>query len=531
MSQNAAFIEKEIPRIITIPTEAMDGSTATDWTTHIFNPTPTPTSPRPRSFTPVNDTHDCFRTPTNQTIHISYESLGLTTTKMRPMRDVLSAMEDDGAWDCQVYRPNLAFRLLVFLYGKGYYDDLSPQKRIYRIQQCITRDGENQKRLSEIAFSDQSDRILAAQNGFDCYFYMASTARMLFDRATAKGGFPVEAYYRIQASRKGYIVAVCMWLTVKLQRDYPNRKQLLIDAGYIGRHHVIDTREGLEMRVIEDKGDNAFDLCQNIIGDVKTFDKVNCHFCQRDDKKYQDKQRTRLDDFLDEGDLGLVSQFSVCENFHEKSNPKHAPKTFGYWKFDGDSIDCEGEFVTMEEDGNGSTERERLRKMWEEQLHQMQETKQDHKTKMKDVIAMSPRNETKQDHKTKMKEVIAMSPRNDNEFEDDVAVEEKNASGASMAESESFSEGKHAMVMLGFCTEVVAGEDKRFYVLWNWWATMPLVLVSFEYLVACRCQVFFLTRKLPADICEKAQCSSEALACECAFPDHEENTWFSQFGC
>jgi hypothetical protein len=75
-------------------------------------------------FTLVNDTHDCFRTPTNQTIHISYESLGLATTKMHLMRDVLSAMEDDGAWDCHVYRPNLAFRLLVFLYGKGYYDDL-----------------------------------------------------------------------------------------------------------------------------------------------------------------------------------------------------------------------------------------------------------------------------------------------------------------------------------------------------------------------------------------------------------------------
>jgi hypothetical protein len=125
MSQNAAFIEKEIPRIVFIPTEATDGSTATDWTT------PTPRTPRPRSFTPVNDTHDCFRTPTNQTIHISYESLGLTTTEMRPMRDVLSAIEDDGAWDCQVDRPNLVFRLLVFLYGKGYTTMTFPHKSAF----------------------------------------------------------------------------------------------------------------------------------------------------------------------------------------------------------------------------------------------------------------------------------------------------------------------------------------------------------------------------------------------------------------
>jgi hypothetical protein len=145
------------------------------------------------------------------------------------------------------------------------------------------------------------------------------------------------------------------------------------------------------------------------------------------------------------------------------------PETFGYWEFDGDSIDCEGVFVTMEDDGDVSTERERLRKMWEEQLDQMQETNQDHRTNMKEVIAMSPRN-------------------------GNGAVKKNNASGASTAESESSSAGKHAMVMLGFYTKVVAGEDKRLYVLWNWWATMPLVLVSFEYLVASLCQFFFLGR-------------------------------------
>jgi hypothetical protein len=258
---------------------------------------------------------------------------------LHPMRDVLSAMEDDGAWDCQVYRPNLALLLLVFLYGKGYYDDLSREERIYRIRQCITRDGENQKRLSKIAFSDESDRVLRSRNGFNRYSYMASTARMLFDNppttpsrpqrrvfrrfvgrqydcdppATAMGGFPVEAYYRIQGSRKCYIVAVCMWLTVKLQRDYSDRKQLPIDVGYIGRRHVIHTREGLERRVIENKGDNAFDLCKKIIGDsANNFERVNCDFRrQHNDKSYQDKQRTRLDEFLDEDALGLVSHFRL----------------------------------------------------------------------------------------------------------------------------------------------------------------------------------------------------------------------------
>jgi hypothetical protein len=443
--------------------------------------------------------------------NISYESLGLTTTETLPMRDVLSAMEDDAVWDCQFYRPNLTFRLLVFLYGKGYYANLPLQERIDKIEQCLTRAGGNQKRLSEIAFSDQSDRILANEEGFDCYFCMASTARMLFDRATSKGGFPVEAYYRKQASSICYIVAVCMWLTLKLQRDYPNRKQLPIDVGYMGRRYVIDTLEGLELRVIEDKGDNALDLLKKIIGDInKDLQKVNCDFRNfLNDKNHQERQRALLEALGDkEAHLGLVTQFSVCKNF-QKSKPEHQPETFGYWRFDGDSIDCEGEFVTMEKDGNVSTEHDRLLKMWKEQLSKMEGGEKG--------------------FRAKMKEVIDMSPRKDNNREDDVAVERNNVSGASVAESESSSdsEGKHAMVMLGACTELVANTDKRFYVLWNWWETMPLVLVSFEYLVACRCEVFFLSCKLPADICEKAQCS-EALACECAFPDHGENTHFAE---
>jgi hypothetical protein len=245
--------QKTFPNILTVNTEATDVSTESDWTD--TPDTVTPKTLCTPSFTPINGSHDCFRTPTNQTIRISYESLGLTTTtKMRSMRDVLSEMEDDGVWELEVLRPNIAFRLLVFLYGKGYYADLSRLERISCMRQCITKVGENRKRLAELAFSGPSDRILAAENGFDCYFYMASTARMLFSDADAKRGFPFEVYYRIQASKNCYVVAVCMWLTIKLQRDYPNRNQLPIDVGYIGRRHVIDTQEGLEQRVIQDKG-------------------------------------------------------------------------------------------------------------------------------------------------------------------------------------------------------------------------------------------------------------------------------------
>eukprot|EP00978_Attheya_sp_CCMP212_P037570 scaffold178690_cov53-Attheya_sp.AAC.1 len=60
-------------------------------------------------------------------------------------------------------------------------------------------------------FSDQSDRILVhGEKEFDCYFYIASTARMLFNWATLTGRIPVEGYYHIQASRNCHIVAVCV---------------------------------------------------------------------------------------------------------------------------------------------------------------------------------------------------------------------------------------------------------------------------------------------------------------------------------
>ena len=485
----------EIPAIVTNSTEATETSTETPR--------------RSRTFSPMDASPDCirFRTPENQTIEISYESLGLTPTKMRPIRDVLTEMEDDEAWEISTKNQDLSFRLIVFLYGKGYYSDLSRQERISCIQKCITRVGGNRTRLRGIAFSHQSHRVLAHARGFDSYFYMASTARMFFEQRNATGGFPVEAYYRVQRSSNCYIVAVCMWLTVKLQRDHPaGPNQLPIDVGYIGRRYVIDTREGLERRVIEDRGDNAMTLCEKIIGSYEEWVRVNCDFqnCM-DDQGYQDLQRTNLDNCMDRDVLGLLTGFCVCANFWEKS--KHWVQAYGYWKFDGNSIDCEGEFVTMDADDRVLTERARLGEMWDEQLERM-------KTAM-------------QSNKNKMKEVLDMSPRSADDI-DDEKDDDDDSSGTSSTESESDSEGKHAMVMLGCFTEEVAGEEKRFYMLWNWWACMPLVLVSFEYLVACRCKIFFLSPKLAADVITTAQ-RSEALASECSFADHAENTSFREW--
>jgi len=207
MSQNE---KKDGARSTEIPAIIANSTEATDITT-------TETCPRSRSFSPKDASSDCisYRTPANQTIGISYESLGLTPTEMRPIQDVLTEMNDDEAWNSSTQKQDLSFRLIVFLCGKGYYRYLSRQERIFCIQKCITRVGGNRTRLRGIAFSHHQSQqaVLAHVSGlFDSYFYMASTARMFFEQRNAKGGFPVEAYYpAVQKNGSNcYIVAVCM---------------------------------------------------------------------------------------------------------------------------------------------------------------------------------------------------------------------------------------------------------------------------------------------------------------------------------
>ena len=210
-------------------------------------------------------------TPTPSPQQITYEGFGLTPTKMKPMTEVLDTMAQDGAWEHYANGDKhecIAFRLIVFLYGKGYYDDLPKEVRVACVKACISEDGGNRKRLRDIAFPHHSHRMPQNEQGFEVYFRMASTARMLFERDNAFGGFPREAYYRVgvQDSSNCYLVAACMWLTIKLQKDNEGEEQLPVDVGYIGRRFVIDTREGLERRVIHNKGANAVDVIEKVIG-------------------------------------------------------------------------------------------------------------------------------------------------------------------------------------------------------------------------------------------------------------------------
>ena len=59
------------------------------------------------------------------------------------------------------------------------------------------------------------------------------------------------------------------------------------------------------------------------------------------------------------------------------------------------------------------------------------------------------------------------------------------------------------------------------FVLLNTWKKMSLILVSFDYMVACKCNVSLMFRDLPENILEeKRECG--LLAAECSHPDFVE---------
>jgi hypothetical protein len=298
---------------------------------------------------------------------MTYKKLGITPSKMTPLAQVLNEMHNDGCWNVDTDWPSVDLALLVFLYGKGYYSHLPPQERITCIMRCISMVGGNRRRLKQIVFSSHDDRIMSSKNGFNVYFRMATTARMFFAQKHAMGGFPKEAYLRSQGTNSNcYIVAFAMWLTLKLQRDNPKETILPADTGFLARHFVIDTMQGLEDRVNSDKGGNALQFAKQVLGNSKKFITCDCNFS--DSKRNLSADLNGLMDSLwvhmKANRVGLVTSFHVCNKFQ---NVK-AQEKFGYWVFDGDSIDCEPVFVEMTPDTKTAGEMRRLQREIEEQI-------------------------------------------------------------------------------------------------------------------------------------------------------------------
>jgi hypothetical protein len=449
-------------------------------------------------FAPQND---IVATPPNQNALTSYEDLGLTPTKMREMQDVVDEMKKDHDWTQEIQSNNdNVFRLIVFLYGKGYYSKFSPTERVARIKACIEKG--NRKRLREIALSSSSDKLLKGDDAFKVYFTFANSVRLFFANDNATGGFPKGIFYRVQASSNCYIVAACMWISLCMQKCNPESELPPLDVGYIGRNYVINTTEGLETRVIGNRGGNAMGLARKIIGDDPEIGKVCLNFSRLLDRD-KTRHRWNLDSYMEDGYIGLVSQFVICENFSMPCE-KDALEESGYWKFDGNSIDCEGVFVPLTgDDTQVQMEHTNLRQKWRDQQVKIEQSKTRFHAATKLAIDQST-------HGTAERDGMAIS------------------SPVSKVDDQTPHTTKHAMVMIGSCLEKVNDSEKRLYLLLNWWKKMPLVLVSFEYLVSCQCSVFFCSSHLPAAALKNA-IRNETLACECSFPDHGEDTCYEEW--
>jgi hypothetical protein len=443
----------------------------------------------------------------------TYEDLGLTPTKMCPLQDVLEQMKKDGIWSTETYnqQQNTDFRLIVFLYGKRYYEYLPSEERVACIKKCICPAGKNRNRLLDIVCSAEYDQVLEhGLGGFDAYVRFHSSVTMLFENKHAKGGFPSDILLRRQKSKNCYIVAACMYLTVKLQRDHPppkdhpEQKQLPIDVGTVGRRYVIDTREGLEQRVIDNEGDNAMALVRKITNRCN-FASVICDVTSIPKACVFGRHKHNLDLLLDANEPGLVTRFHTNSEFKKAAGIE--PEGPGYVVFDGASIDTVGKFVPLDE--VSPAKREELKTTWDKQVR---------------LIAQ----QTKQ-HKENMKEFILQSPRGNHKIERQKEATVQNSKDESKLDSDAH--GTHAMVMIGYLETgrwltFKRRQQKRLYVLWNWWAKMPLVLVSFDYLVACQCDIYFSEPKLDKEMLNDARQPAALLACDCSFPDHSENSTY-----
>jgi hypothetical protein len=79
----------------------------------------------------------------------------------------------------------------------------------------------------------------------------------------------------------------------------------------------------------------------------------------------------------------------------------------------------------------------------------------------------------------------------------------------------------HSVIILGWCEKLdKEGTTKKYIMMLNWWKNMPLVLVSPEYLQACRAEVYFLKDRLTET---PRSPTKEWLAGECLFPDDGED--------
>ena len=202
-----------------------------------------------------------------------------------------------------------------------------------------------------------------------------------------------------------------------------------------------------------------------------------------------EKQKTKLEDHLKQGRYGLVSDWKVSPKWREigKQKTNNIP---GIWCFDDNSFHAKGRYVEFDLAEDESKKEEWL-SIWSNEI-QATESRDDENN-------------------------VILHPNNDIPFKEDEDIQE--------SEEIESNDNAIAMILLGY-TKNERGET--LFVLLNSWKKMPLIWVSFEYILACGCQINFLEEDLLVDILQGRR-TCGLLGAECSHPDYVEDVSYAEY--
>mmetsp|Transcript_48171 Transcript_48171/g.54612 ORF Transcript_48171/g.54612 Transcript_48171/m.54612 type:complete len:370 (+) Transcript_48171:808-1917(+) len=281
--------------------------------------------------------------------------------------------------------------------------------------------------------------------------------------------------------------AACVWLSLLVRRTEDTRNSTyVVDISQRVRRYISSNPNKrdkiIEDRVIKNAGDFPYPFPHSFFDDGSTVnDKIDL---ERDDLWYfvnshhvheMDSMRQRVEEF----GPGLISNFRLTEHFIAAA--KKYRKEHGYWAFLGDSVDDEGEFVSLEELVNAELiVNDELKKFKEDLCNKVTAEIDGAKTNLE-----------------QLKQKFGQGRSNGN-----------NSSTTTKGKNFEFEE-IHCMVLLGgkMVLKTHSFWDKRrrkknqemnkqCYLCLNPWHQMSLVLVSPQYLRACGARLLFRVKPI-----------------------------------
>ena len=355
-------------------------------------------------------------------------------------------------------------KCLLYIYANEFFWTWDGPERKQQIIKLFRRKipGESSSpfgRLLSVALADINEKnqyrwVHSREEGERRALMVQKAIHHILDEDGAVGsGFPKQPFLLLQKSGNCFMIAGCTWYTLMLQRLYPNDNgnQYPIDVGKAARKFVLKTNQDLINRIEHDSPRYSSDFIKDLTGFHD--DKEDWHHLMLPSNfpSVTPYQFQSMFEYLKSGKFGLISQFFMGDCFKRMCNRK-IPSGCGYYLFDGDSIDCEGQWIKIE-----------------------------------DEIAIQ----------NKVSKVL---------FSGDKAgqatdPEENNLEG----ENENWDKNDyHAMVLMGGFKKNILNEytrkeeEKWYFVILNGWPNMPLFVACGDYLVACKCHVYFSLKTLDA---------------------------------